>query len=99
MRLHENKSSADECIVSQFFTRPRARQFEHNTEERLANLEAENEWPPGIRRIVDLGRNAQGNILHVEYECSGEEIQPVMTVNGKVRRSRGEDFNANIYYW
>jgi len=91
VRLHENKSSADECItVSQFFTRPRARQFEHNTE---------NEWPPGIRRIVDLGRNAQGNILHVEYECSGEEIQPVMTVNGKVRRSRGADFNANIYYW
>jgi hypothetical protein len=84
VRLHENKSSADECItVSQFFTRPRARQFERNTEERLANLEAENEWPPGIRRVV-----------HVEYECSGEEIQPVMTVNGKVRRSHGEDFNA-----
>jgi hypothetical protein len=79
--------------VSQFFTRPSARQFEQNTEERLSNLEAENESPRGIRRIVDLSRNAQGNILHVEYECSGEEIQPMMTVYGKVRFA-DEDLNA-----
>ena len=70
--------------------RQRARQFEQNTEERLANLEAENiaraEWPRGFREKLEFQWNEQGNILCVERECSGEEIQKVTTVNRKVSR-------------
>jgi hypothetical protein len=80
--LHENKSSADECTtVSQFFTRPRARQFEQNTEERLANLE---ESPRGFREDFKCQRDERGLIIGYTRETSGEEIQKESKVNYKV---------------
>jgi hypothetical protein len=83
VRLHK-KTSPDECsTVSQVFTRPLARRFEQNTEERLANLE---ESPRGFQERFACQRDERGDILSYIREISGEEIQKETKVNKKVSR-------------
>jgi hypothetical protein len=77
------------CItVSQFITRPHARQFEQNTEARLSHLEAENtaraESPLGVREQFECQRDERGGILSYSREISGEEIAKESKVNYKV---------------